>query len=355
MDSRRRLPQPLRKEVAIELVTAADRIGKLKPWTFMSDHEVIGVRDGARGELRIASVIGELREVLGVVFYRGPEGLRYIHTLLTEEEAPEPARVLEGMDCLKVEWVNERELLEPDWALLAAAEFRPVGRGRIWPQFQSWRPGWQPEFVSETEAGHLAEDLRKVARFAELVKRRPTLYEGHTRGEVPLAPGGSEDMLKAEEIEWLPLVPAPAAPSEPVRLSVVEEEELAALPVREGAVFELLARLAPDLAFVDEASGKTCISRVVLMADQESYFVLAVEAAHGASSMHELVGRILVKGLRAAKARPCAIEVADARLVPLCRPTCDKVGVPVRQVAELRSANDAFESMRKHFRAQRSR
>jgi len=71
--------------------------------------------------------------------------------------------------------------------------------------------------------------------------------------------------------------------------------------------------------------------------------------------MHELVGRIIVKGLRAAKARPCAIEVEDARLVALCRPTCDKVGVPVRQVAELRSASDAFESMRKHLRGRRSR
>ena len=69
--------------------------------------------------------------------------------------------------------------------------------------------------------------------------------------------------------------------------------------------------------------------------------------------MHELVGRIIVKGLRAAKARPCAIEVEDARLVAPCRPICAKFGVPVREVDELRSANDAFESLRKHFLAQR--
>ena len=350
-----RLPPPLPKEITFGLVAAADRLGRLKPWTFMSDGQAIGVREQPRGELRIASVIGALREVLGIVFYRGPEGLRYIHTMLTEEEEPDRASVLEGMDCLKVEWVSKRELLEPDLDLLAAAAFQPVGRGRVWPQFQSWKPGWRPWFISEAEAGQMSEDMRKVARFVELVKRVPTLYEGHSPAEVPIAPSGGEGVMGQDEIEWLPLVPAPTPPCEPIRLSVAEQEELAAVPVRENAVFELLARLAPEMAFLDEASGRPCVSRVGLLVDHDSYFVLTTELAHGAAPRQELAGRIIIKGLRAAKARPRAIEVDDARLADACRPMCAKLGVPVREVKELRSANDAFESMRKHFRAMRSR
>ncbi len=311
---------------------------------------LIGLRVEETGELQVGSVLGALREVFAVVIYRHAAGLRWVHQMATTGGQTDSEATSEGMDCLKVEWTAKRELAKPDLEVLAAGGFKPPGRGRVWPRFQSWQPGWYPWVVNEAEARQFTEHLGKVARLVRLLERVPHLFQNHRVGEVPVVPGGDEHSLRAEDLEWLPLVPEPAPPPEPVVLSADEEAGLAKLPLREHLVFELIAPMMPELSFLDETARRPCCARPALMVDSATAYILWTELGHGAAPLREPVRSALVKGLRAAQARPGAIHVNNERLAAVLRPACEAIGVRVELVPHMKGADEVLSALARFSR-----
>ncbi len=339
------LPPGLPPELARPLVAATQRVAELKPWEFMADLHLIGVRDEVTGELHVASVLGALREVFGVIFYRGAVGLRYIHKMALEPVGPDPEVVIEALDYLQVEWTSKKELRRTDQETLANAGFTPMGRGRVYPRFSSCQPGWFPWFPTETEVRQLTDFIQKVNRFARLFEKDLSLYENHPAGEVPVVPPGSEDSLRPEHLEWLPLAPEPTTPPEPVFLSAEDQAALKALPVRSDCVFEMVARLMPELSFFDEKANRPVCGRIGLLCDRASFYILSSQIAHGTAPLRELAGKIIIQGLLTAKARPAAIHVDSKPLLEVVRPAAESLGVPVRLEELLPAASDALTSL----------
>src|SRR5947207_6171082 len=114
--------------MARPLVQAAQSIAAIKPWEFMSDLELLGLRDESSAELHVASILGMLGTLFAVVIYRHDAGLRWIHELATTRAAPDHYEGLENNDCLKVEWTKRSELHAPDLDTLKAAGFKPKGK-----------------------------------------------------------------------------------------------------------------------------------------------------------------------------------------------------------------------------------
>ncbi len=343
-------PAGLSPQIATPLVQAAGRVAALKPWEYMSDLYLIGLRDDNTRELQVASVLGTLREVFAVVIYRNAAGLRWIHAMATEHGPCDPDAQLEALDFLKVEWTGKRELKKTDSETLAAGGFKPTGKGKVWPRFESTQPGWYPWFPSPAEAQLLTAHLGKVARLAHLARRMPDLYSNHLRSEIPIIPGGDESTLNAEELEWLPFLPPPATKPEPVSLSQEEAAPLSALPPRQEAVFELMAPLMPEMSFMDEAAGRPCIARVGLMVDRDSHMILSAGLTHGAAPLAQSLKRALLEGLRAAGTRPGAIHVLSEDTAFALEPACQNLGVRVRVTARLDSANEAMDDLTNRFR-----
>jgi len=105
-------PLSLPAEIGCPLLTAAQHVSKLAPWEFMSDLELLGLRDDATGELYVASILGTLGTMFAVVGYRNENGLRSIQNIVASREMGPQA--LEEMDCLKVEWCRKGELQKND-------------------------------------------------------------------------------------------------------------------------------------------------------------------------------------------------------------------------------------------------
>src|SRR5436190_1548345 len=129
-------PPSLRPEISQPLLAACDLIASIAPWEFMSDLEIIGMRDEATGELYVASILGTLGTMFAVVIYRHDAGHRWIRNIIASREAPGP-ETLEDMDCLKVEWCRKNELQKSDLDTLTAAGYKPKGKGPVWPRFES--------------------------------------------------------------------------------------------------------------------------------------------------------------------------------------------------------------------------
>jgi hypothetical protein len=342
-------PPALPKDVVQRLLEAAARVGAYKPWEFMSDLELIGLREEATGELHVASVLGTLGTMFAVVIYRHDTGLRWIKNIAVTRAIPDSDEGLENLDHLKVEWTVKRELKEPDLAILAIAQFKPSGKGSVWPRFESARPGWYPWHITEAEARLMTEHLHKISRFICLRERAGILHEEPIEAEVPVILAGEETTLAKDELEWVPLEPpAPPAP-EPVTLSPQEQESLARLPIRANLVFELIAPLVPELSILDKTLGRPYFGRLGLMVDRESRYALGSQVAHGGRLMSEAVRPTLIKSLGAAGVRPGAIEVENRRMAAALHCACESIGVPVRIRPKLEAARAVLEELKARF------
>ena len=110
------------------------------------------------------------------MFHRRAAGLNWVFRALTEDENENPS-LAEGMDCLKLEFVEKGELSQEDRQALAGAGFRPGRRGAVWPRFQSFEPGWMPLFINQHEAAELLEGITRLLEFCQLLRRHPELYD----------------------------------------------------------------------------------------------------------------------------------------------------------------------------------
>jgi hypothetical protein len=345
MSAKSYLPPGLASEIAGPLLSASARLFELQPWEFMSDLHLVGVRDEITRELHVASVLGGLRQVFGVIFYRGALGLRYIHKMALEPVSPDPEAVIEALDFLQVEWTSKNELRRTDQETLANAGIKLSGRGRIWPKFSSCRPGWFPWFPNETEALQLTDFIQKINRFARLFQRTTKLYSNHPPGEVPIVPAGPEDSLRPQDLDWFPLVFEPPTPPEAVALSPENRAALQALPVRSDCIFELAARLLPEMSFFDEKANRPVCGRVGLLCDRGSFFILDSQIVHGSAPLREVAGKVFLNGLLAARARPRAIHVDSQPLLEVLRSAGEAIGVPVQLVDSVPAAGDALDQL----------
>jgi len=163
------LPPGLPAPIARPLLEVTERVAALRPWERMSDLHLIGLRDETSGELQVASILGALKQVFAVLIYRNEVGLRWIHKMSTIGRAtPDHDEGLETMDYLKVEWVRKGELRKTDRETLSCVDYKPKGKGPIWPRFESCSPGWCPWFVTEREAQLLTRHLEVLTPLSAL-------------------------------------------------------------------------------------------------------------------------------------------------------------------------------------------
>lgn len=138
-----------------------------KPWEYTYDSHIVGLTDPTTGEIHIGSVLGNAGLVFGATFHRRASGLNWIFRAIGNDE-PEDLSIAEGMDCLKLEFVTKRELSKEELHSLSAAGFKTAERGRAWPRFLSFEPGWKPWSINEHEAGQFLVFLRIWRRGAPL-------------------------------------------------------------------------------------------------------------------------------------------------------------------------------------------
>jgi hypothetical protein len=348
------LPPSLPVGVARELVAATDEVWRLRPWKFMSDMHVVGVRDDVTRELRIATVLGAMREVFAVILYRHPAGLGWIHSMVCDEHHGDGNRtaMFEGMDHLKVEWCPKQELERPDLELLESAGFRTSKKGSSWPRFQTSTPGWLPWFLTSEEAQQLTVDLRKVSRFAQLFRKDLTLYEDHLRGDLPIVPGG-DGALRKEDVDWTPVVLPPASAVLPVLWPKATNDLLARLPLREDVVFECTAEMVPEMPILEKNWTRPQLSRVGLLTDRRSYHVFATHCAAGFAPPTEALAGVLHEGLTKAGVRPGEIHVRNEAVAALLQPACATLGIKVVPSGDLSSADEALTALTEYLRGAR--
>ena len=356
--SSRQANQPIVPEVSAEtwkaLLAAADDFNRLAPWTWMHDSQVIGLRHPVTSEVLLGSILGRLRSVFGLLVYRNDAGRRWLlSTILNDGDSGGLDRedTAFEQDLIKVEFVPKRELAKEDRAALTAANYAPSLKGpRVWPQFRSVMPGGWPWHLTQSEAEALLFALPRVAAAAQLVRKQPRVWEDHCDGEIAFVPADFDptmDQLRAEQLDWQPMIPPPEPLPEMVSLDEVTLARLAKLGQAKGFHLELDVTYS---SIVVADVHRPRFPKLAMAVDRNSGFIGGFHLSEfkdrdGAAALSTVIREALTQ----LGSRPETIRVQRPRVAAMLRNLTDQLGIPVKQDAELAQLNFARQSMEQHF------
>ncbi len=318
----------------------------------MHDSELLGLRHPITGEDLLCSILGRLRQVFALLVFRRETGRRWIlNTILETDDLPnDPDGGLE-QDCVKVEFTTKGELTKEDRAVLTATGIAPsVKRGCVWPVFRSLVPGGYPWYLTQGEAEVLLYALPRVGAFAVLCRDTPSVGEGHELGETPFLQQDFDPTahpLRAEDLDWRPQIPPPEPMPSPVLLDELSQARLLKLPQAQGFHLELDVFYS---AMAVRGAERPYFPKTAMAVDRASGFIGGFHMAgagdpQGADSLAQVLTGALVQLRR----RPETFRVQRPRLAQMLSAVAERLGIPVRQDAELSALTLARQSLEERF------
>jgi hypothetical protein len=342
-------PPAIARETMLALLAATTEFAAAKPWEYMCDSDVAGLIDPGTGEVRLVTVLGNAREVFGAVFYRRASGLRWLLNTLND---PEECANLEGiatMDSLKVELVRKNELPKEDLTALKALDFKPAGKGLVWPQFQSVQPGWLPWFIDQTEAEQLLVDLPRLTSFTAFFRNHSDLFHDRPPSEIPFLPNPMPNRpLEAKDLEWRPLIASPET-FDPFKAGDEQLDQLRKLKREHKAAFEYGSRILIGSTVLEK--GRPCFSRISLLVEHGNGFMLGFDLSLATVPFVQCAGAALVKTLVHSGSLPGTILIDDNRLEPVLAALCDILNIDLVPSEELAGLAEARASLDNFMRS----
>ena len=324
-----------------ELYEAAARFQLLAPWQWMDDTHIFGINN--EHGVRLVVVMGTLGEVFGLASYRGSAGANFLLRLLRGEFAPESPDIGFYQDALLVDFVPRKNLRKEARAIIQQLDFQPpVRKPKLFPEFQSHKPGYVPWFIDETEARLLLDDLRKAVPFAELLRANLALYDSRQDNEFPFFPATVAEPLTLDQFEWHNIAAAPPPADPPVDTHAFDLAPLLALPQPPQSVWELTAFYA--LMPIGEPP-RPYFPKTALGVDATTGMILAFQLGGPDHTMAQTAARVLVQSITASGSRPAAIKMDSINLIRALQPLADALGAKLLQAKSLPMANEARRSL----------
>lgn len=324
-----------------ELYQAAAGFQLLAPWQWMDDTHIFGAND--EHGVRLITVLGNLGEVFGMATYRGSAGANFLLRLRRGEFAPESPEAGFYQDALLVDFVPRKNLRKEDRAIIEQLDFQPpVRRPKLFPQFQSHKPGYVPWFVDEAEARLLLDDLRKAVRFAELLRTNLALFNSRRDNEIPFFPASVAEPLTLEQFEWHTIQPVPPPADPPVDTHAFDLPSLLALPQPPRTAWELTAFYSPTP--IGEPP-RPYFPKMALGVDAATGIILAFQLGTPEHTMAQAAARGLVQSIQASGCRPAAIRMDSINLIHALQPLANALGAELLQEKSLPMANEARGAM----------
>ena len=272
------------KEVWEKLYTAARDFQEAECWDWISEDDLFGVMNPENGEIGYCCVLGGLGEVFGLVLYLGTEGFNQYKALLSGEFGVDDDAAPFDQTCLKASFEDRKELSKPDLEVIKGLGLQFRGRN-AWPQFRSFRPGYFPWYLAESEGKYLALVLGQatevVLRFRDDPNMLSAPTENHYLVRVPVKSG---DQWKWTD-QWL----EPPPPAK-VRPHTEPPDELRLRRIRQ-TVTRTQEVWQADSFFTPipiEEDGRPSYPRTLLCADRESRFILGMCVASQSEWKSEL-------------------------------------------------------------------
>ena len=336
------------------MLAAADDFNRLAPWVWMHDSHIVGLRHPVTKEKLLVSILGRLRTVFALLVYRGDLGHRWLlNTILNDGDSGGLEREDSAyeQDAVKVEFTRKRELWKEDRAMLEAAGYAPaVKRGNVWPVFRSLVPGGFPWHITQAEADTLLFALPRVAAVARLMRAQPRVWDDHCDGDIGFVPDDFDPAageLRAEQLDWQPMIPPPEPLPDLVSFDAPTQARLLKLTQAKGFHLELDVTYS---SIVIADAERPRFPKLAMAVDRASGFVGGFHLsdfrdADGAAAL----GKVLQDALKQLGHRPETIRVQRPRVAAMLSRVAKELAIPLHRDLELAELNFARQSMEQDF------
>jgi hypothetical protein len=328
------------------LYEAAARFFALKPWTWLLDSDVFGVKNPANGEIGYCCIMGAAEEHYALAVYLGSEGLDILKRIGLQEAPTDPLSVLVSQKCLMASF-EDREMMEPA-DLKTIRELGLKFRGRnAWPQFRSYLPGYAPWTLNQDQAEFLTVALNQACEVAPRFKEVPeqlatqnalNAYERFLV-RVSRVEGGKqiwEDAMLPVE----PYQPSLLLPSPP---DIKRLQRIAAKAQRTDGVLDMDYFYVPT-PVKEDTDERPWYPQIILCVDDDSGMILHMDMGRPAEIGRKF-GEALLNIVERSNQLPAAVQVRSEQTQILLEPIVSALEIDLALVDSLPLIQEAQQGL----------
>jgi hypothetical protein len=329
-----------------QLYNAVIEFKNAKPWEWMHDDDIFGIKDLETGEIGYCCIMGNLGEHFGIACYLGSEGLDGILSLLSGELDPEDPDSMHIQKCLVVSFEDREILSEEDRKVIKELGLKFRGRNQ-WPLIRNHSPGLLPWFITSNESRFLTNVLIQAIHVSLMCKNegKEILYSDEPLTFLTRVPQERNGILEWQD-EYIA-----ATPYTPQYVSYHLEDEiklkrLQLLGRRKGAAWEIDTFFSPGPI---QDNNRPYFPKICLIIEQTRGLILSFDMVKDiVSDGHKFIDMV-INLIERSGHFPSRIFVQREETYYLLMDICDQLGINIEMVDRLHILQDARYEMYDFF------
>ena len=312
-----------------------------RPWEWLDDIDLVGVRHPQSGQTGFGVCMGSAGTLFGLCLYRGAEGLNFYRSLL--EEAVEDDDVFALQNCLKLELGERKGLMEEDRAIVRRLGLTFRGKHTC-PEFRSLLPGYAPWFLTEEEAEFLTLGLDAVCHHLELMLQSEVKESVQGSSCLVYTPRkGAPGEFDASWEDWPGIKPERTARA---ILNVSRIDAIKARNPEHDGMWEVDVFYHFSMVLDRE---RPYWVRAGVVCDHMTGFVIELAVGHPEESLSQVLVDTICSAMEKAPVRPKQVYVKDDAKAAILAPLARILGFHVGIRKNLSAVQELRETMERDF------
>jgi hypothetical protein len=319
-----------------KLYSLAGRIYALKPWRYMYEDELIGVRDPVSGTLGFISVMGNNDEHYALTVYLGERALGQFLKISDESEDIAPEMVLEIPQLMLS--FEERDFLEKEDRAIMKQNGVAVSGKTLFPLFRSYRPGMVPWFLEDKEPESMIQFLEQFLEVAVAPESgNPGSRNDSEEDDVYLV---REYKKAGETVQWHDTWQEITIPEDPEIQAVIDVallEKVKTIPKGKN-IYAVDFFLTPGQ--VREKNKRPFFPYMLLIVDDRSEMVLHSDLLEPAKGIDQMLCKIpgqILTAFAKGKTLPQTVCTGSHRLTDILAPLMKSLGIKLKYTPKMDS------------------
>lgn len=328
------------------LYEAAAQFKKLKPWEWLSNIHLFGVKDPKSQKIGYCCVMGNGGEMYGMAVYIGSAGLQTLLQMLNGDLMDVDPLFIQH--CYMLSFDNREDLYPEEYAQMKQLGLSYRGRN-AWPTFRLYEPGYVPWPLNKSEdVVFLTHVILQAIEVSLSYRAKPdVLLEWNGQIYLVRIP---EKSAVASRWNWTSkwLKPEPDQPKEVHSKMLLDEIRMAKA---KRAVQHVVGVWEVDSFFVPmpiHEEGRPFYPKMNLIADEASGQILH----HGLTKQQEASPNLaegLLKLIEEHKVVPSLLVSANSKVLDELKPVIAGFGIHTQTVQETPSIEHFLQSIKEHM------
>lgn len=328
------------------LYELARQIGAMAPWTLMEETDLFAVYDPESDQTGYVSIMGTLGEHRAIDVYLGDDGLRGFLALQESDDHPQPTLVLSTPQ-LMLSFEEKSYLDQEDLFIIRELEFKPNNRNE-WPMFRSYRPGFAPWMLENSEISFLQAVLEQTLAVLNNPLERGEISTLLAADTLLVRRGMRSKTGTRWTSETMPLFP----PDEEFVFIIDPElgEAVQHLPKSGLRVFLDLQIL---MNAIEERGERPYFAYLLAFMDEQSELMIHFDSLTVKNGWHSFLTELpehILRGLKAIGARPKQLLIRDPIILDMMITMQKQLGLGLQRVSEMPAMDEFVEGFHRMTR-----